>query len=358
MGNYFGSGNVGGGWGPPALNQGLLLADRENAAKGLSMLGGLVGGAIGGGIAAAKPDKAAMQRYYEATSAEMPNRPKASLGQIAKGALLGAAEEVSPEFKARSRAFKGLQEYADATYGIPKGATMAMSLEELQGQVRGLEYQTVQSERQQSMALKQQELQQQAERNAAINAYYQQQGQARQAAVDLDRERFTAERNWQEAHGMNLDAYNDPMAAVGYANRIAPGGMPSQVAGDLLQRPGAEAKPAWNPSVMEVAPGVRALLTSPNSAVEVKPPAQPTATGMRPRKVVTRLLEDGSTERTEVPMTDEEVTAFRGAPAPITGPGDKAKLNALRREAADAIARGADKATVRQRFKELTGQDY
>lgn len=149
----------------------------------------------------------------------------------------------------------------------------AMSLPELEGALAGLSAYAARAADQQSMALKRKELEQQAERNAAINAYYQQQGQARQAAVDLDRERFTAERNWQEAHGMNLDAYNDPMAAVGYANRIAPGGMPSQVAGDLLQRPGA-AQSAYQPRIVTMPDGTKAFMSSENSAQLVPDPAK------------------------------------------------------------------------------------
>lgn len=58
-----------------------------------------------------------------------------------------AVAQVMEEQKNRARMFKSLQEYAATAHGIEKDATAPMSLDELQGLVRGKEVQKIQEEK-------------------------------------------------------------------------------------------------------------------------------------------------------------------------------------------------------------------
>ncbi len=131
------NGNVGGGWGPPALDAGLLQYYAELGRKGMASLGGMAGGAIGGGISAGTALAKAKDAGLD--TSQMPG--------IGKGMLMGAAEEADPEIKKRNQEFKSLQSYAEAAYGIPKEQTNPLGLDELRGAVRGREFQEVQREK-------------------------------------------------------------------------------------------------------------------------------------------------------------------------------------------------------------------
>lgn len=292
---YFGSVNVGGGWGPPGLNQGMLLADREQAVRGLSRLASMAGGAIAGAVKAG-PSKADWESYYESTAAEQPDRPRATVGQRAMGAMMGAAEGGDEEFKRRNQEYKALQQYAEAAYGIPKDRTNPMGLDELKGVVRGREFQQLREDAARDQQLKEREQAVREAQQRALDSYYQAQTSN---AADRNRQQadeFKAAQNWQAAMGDYADAYGPDaiQAAVAYANRIAPGGMPTGVASDLMQRQDAS-KPAFQPSIVDLPGGRKAFMSSPNSATLVPNP-KPEANADR---------------RLQVTALDKQITALQ-----------------------------------------------
>lgn len=230
MADYYGAVNVGGGWGPPPLNAGLLMYYDQQAQQGVGRLARMAGGAIGGGLAASKPTEAELANAV--ASGQAP--PGRNWARGMKGALIGAAEEADPEVKRRNQEYLALQKYAESAHGLPKEQTTPMGLDELRGIVRAYEYNTLQRERRDAMDISRDRNTLQREHQAAVNKYYNDQMRLRQQAADLDADRFRADQDWQSAYGQAFQAYGDERRAIAQANAVAPGGMPSGVASDLL----------------------------------------------------------------------------------------------------------------------------
>lgn len=210
---YYGSVNVGGGWGPPALDSGLLMYYDQQARRGLSNLAGMAGGALAGGLKV---------------------NPETRKRGGAKGALMGAAEEADPELKRRNQEFQSLQKYAEAAHGLPKEQTTPMGLDELRGVVRGYEYQAMQREKDEAQAIQRDRNDLERERQQSVASYYDRLARDREASTELEADRFDASQRWQAAYGQAFQSYGDPARAIAEANAIAPGGMPPGVGSDLL----------------------------------------------------------------------------------------------------------------------------
>lgn len=147
----------------------------------------------------------------------------------------------------------------------------SMNLPELEGAMIGLSQYAAQMQAVERLRHADEESERRAAHDEAMRTYYDEgrKLQARQQDRADEAARVAAE--WQSNMGEYASAYGmdeeSIRAAVAYANRWSPGGMPNQVAGDMLNP--SKPRPEWVPKVVDAGNGVRALTTSPNSAVMV-----------------------------------------------------------------------------------------
>lgn len=198
---------------PPNLSN-LVAGYNQQATEGMAKLGGMVGGAIGGGIAAAKPTKDEMSAWYE--SAGTQPKPGMNWGRGLKGAIEGAAEAGDEEYKREAQEFNGLQDFLEAAHGIPKNATLGRSVGELRGLARGLETK-------QMMDLKLREQASTEARQAALQKYEEGMVRARQQQLEAKAAEDAADQQFMDHVQMYRNAYGDEGDPIAYALANSPG---------------------------------------------------------------------------------------------------------------------------------------
>lgn len=291
-GNYYGAVNIGGGWGPPPLAQGLLLQDREMQKEGVSGLGRIIGGIVNGAT----------------------QDPQASTGKKIKTALFQGLMQANPEYEARNKMFRGLQEVLESGYGVPKTVTNSLSLEQAQGLLKAQEINQANQQQARDEELKQQQLD--------ILRQYRQDQINQQAAAT--RARFLGD-------------------VVDGVSRLGEAWMKRKEGGPLGE-------------VIDVPGGGRVVRTGAAGGQFVPEKEQ------KP-KYTQRLVQDPITKQwsttIERNLTDAEGEAAMKEMGGAASPAPAApNVDDLRKQAQDAIRRGATRDAVAARFKELTGQDF
>lgn len=142
MASPWGQGGVGQ-WNPPPTEQGLLLAGREQASRGMGTLASMLGGAIGGGL------------------------QKDAQGQRGglKGALMGAAEGGDERYAKDAKEARSLRALMEVYDPEGKDKYTSMGVDSLRGTAQKFAVE-------QAMQQEAEKVQLQRERNASLSQYY------------------------------------------------------------------------------------------------------------------------------------------------------------------------------------------